>query len=127
MVGPIQGFSSTPPQGPVETPVFSAPPADLRANVTQPRPEPPEPKASPVLAELELREKFDEHLESLSGLLEGLGSRLDFDVVDGSNQLLVRIVDRDSGEVLRQVPAPEVLELRRRLETGLGGFVDESV
>lgn len=120
-------YLTSPAPPPAPEPAPSEPPVDPRKYLTSPAPPEPVPEASPVAAGLELRQKFDQHLESLSGLLKGLSNRLDFDVVGDSNQLLVRFVDRESGQVIRQVPAQELIEMQQRLENGLGGFMDANV
>ncbi|TBU77091.1 hypothetical protein DNK06_02800 [Pseudomonas daroniae] len=41
---------------------------------------------------------------------------LDFKVDDSSGRVVVQVINSDSGEVIRQIPSEEVLELASRLE-----------
>ncbi|MEJ2199653.1 MAG: flagellar protein FlaG [Desulfuromonadaceae bacterium] len=40
------------------------------------------------------------------------------------NDLVAQVVDRESGEVIRQIPAEEILKLSKRLEDLRGGIID---
>jgi flagellar protein FlaG len=47
-----------------------------------------------------------------------------FEQDDKAHQLVVKIVDRETQEVVRQVPAEELLSLRQALTEFRGNFVD---
>ena len=53
------------------------------------------------------------------------GRQLAFDVYDKTEDIFVEISDQSSGEVIKQIPAKEVLELRSRLQEMIGFMVDE--
>ena len=53
------------------------------------------------------------------------GRQLDFSVNDRFKELVVKISDRRSGEVLKEIPSKEVLRLRERINDMIGLFVDE--
>lgn len=48
---------------------------------------------------------------------------LEFELSDMAERPVTRIVDRDSGEVIRQIPAEEVLRVAERLEELKGNLV----
>ena len=47
-----------------------------------------------------------------------------FERDSGSNELIVKIVDRETDEVIRQIPQEELLELSKHLEELNGNLVD---
>ncbi len=65
-----------------------------------------------------------------------LKRELQFDVDEDLGRTVVRVVDKDSGELIRQIPSEEVLEMARQMkemkqsgEIGLDGkaFKDQSI
>ena len=53
------------------------------------------------------------------------GRQLNFDVNDRFKELVVKISDRKSGEVLKEIPSKDLLKLRERLDDLIGMFIDE--
>ncbi len=51
------------------------------------------------------------------------GNKLTFDVDDTGKTLLVKVVG-DKGEVIRQIPSKEVLDLHRRIDSIIGALID---
>ena len=66
----------------------------------------------------------EELLTQIKGLTEDGSYSVRFENDDDAQQLVVKIVDTDSDEVIRQVPAEEVLELSARLEELRGNIVN---
>jgi flagellar protein FlaG len=52
------------------------------------------------------------------------GRQLDFSVDDSGKTLLVKIVG-DQGQVIRQIPSQEVLDLRERIDALVGAFINQ--
>lgn len=48
---------------------------------------------------------------------------VEFELSDETSRLITRIVDRDSGDVIRQIPAEEVLRIAERLEELQGRLI----
>lgn len=48
---------------------------------------------------------------------------VEFEVNDATSRLVTRIVDRDSGEVIRQIPAEEVMRIAERLAEVQGRLI----
>ena len=87
---------------------------ELPAPAEQPRDPPP-------------RADFSENVESLRQVMRGINGRLDFDLIEGSSQLYVQVVDRGTNEVIRTMPPQELLDLKRRIDEAVGAIVDELV
>lgn len=63
--------------------------------------------------------------EALSAL-QGESTSLDFSIDDASGSLVVKVVDKESGEVVRQIPSEEVLFMRQQqVDKTRGGLFDK--
>lgn len=49
---------------------------------------------------------------------------IDFTIDEESDSTVIKIIDRDSGEVLRQIPPEEILQLKRHMVEVLGMLFD---
>jgi flagellar protein FlaG len=63
------------------------------------------------------RESLDSAVASISAFVQGVQRSLDFSVDDTSGEVVVKVTDRDSGEVIRQLPSEEALRLSEQLES----------
>lgn len=48
---------------------------------------------------------------------------VEFELDEGTSRLVTRLVDRESGELIRQIPAEEVLRIAERLEEFQGKLI----
>ncbi|MFG6158750.1 flagellar protein FlaG [Halomonas sp. 1390] len=48
---------------------------------------------------------------------------VEFELSEATSRLVTRIVDRESGELIRQIPAEEVLRIAERLEEAQGRLI----
>lgn len=48
---------------------------------------------------------------------------LEFDISENGSRVITRVIDRDSGDVIRQIPAEEVLRIAEQLQELRGQFV----
>ena len=55
----------------------------------------------------------------------GKATTLQFDVDDNSQAIIVRVVNRTTGEVIRQIPPEDLLRLSQRLEDLQGVLFDQ--
>jgi flagellar protein FlaG len=55
-------------------------------------------------------------VSKLSEFVQISNRQLNFSVDEGSNKLVVKVTDVESGEVIRQIPSEEVLKLSERLQ-----------
>jgi len=49
---------------------------------------------------------------------------IDFERDDETNSLIVKIIDRNTGEILRQIPPDQILKMRHHLREALGLVFD---
>ncbi|PSJ46275.1 flagellar biosynthesis protein FlaG [Zobellella endophytica] len=72
-----------------------------------------------------------EQLEEMAGQMESfIGSfnrGLKFRVDEDSGRQVVTVVDNNSGDVIRQIPSEELLEVVTRLAEATGGLIDVKV
>ena len=55
-------------------------------------------------------------VEKFKTLVQDLQRNLDFSVDDSSGQVVVKVMDGDSGKLIRQIPSEDLLRLSERLE-----------
>lgn len=72
----------------------------------------PERKDEPNIAAL------SKNLQQLNDGLRSFG--LKFELSDTDHQVITRVVDRETGELIRQIPSEEVLRIARSLHETLG-------
>ncbi|WP_120993200.1 flagellar protein FlaG [Stutzerimonas urumqiensis] len=61
-------------------------------------------------------EQVDSALAEMKAFAQRIERNLDFSVDDSSGQVVVKVIDGDSGDVIRQIPSEEILRLSERLE-----------
>ena len=59
-------------------------------------------------------------VESANRALTEKSRELTFEFDDDVGRVIVKLIDRKTGEVLRQIPSSEVVEIARQLETQKG-------
>lgn len=55
-------------------------------------------------------------VEKFKTLVQDLQRNLDFSVDDSSGQVVVKVIDGESGKLIRQIPSEDLLRLSERLE-----------
>jgi len=68
-----------------------------------------EPKSAAV-------ESAQSAVEQFKAFVQDIQRNLDFSVDDSTGQVVVKVVDGDSGKLIRQIPSEELLRLSERLE-----------
>ncbi|PRY64587.1 flagellar protein FlaG [Vreelandella songnenensis] len=48
---------------------------------------------------------------------------LEFEMSEQSSRIITRVIDRESGEIIRQIPAEEVVQIAKRLEEVQGSLI----
>lgn len=69
-------------------------------------------------------EKTTEKLNRLMGLIE---KRLKFSVHEESKRIMVKVIDQETGDVLREIPPKKVLDLLSSFTEAAGIFIDRRV
>lgn len=60
---------------------------------------------------------LEQALQDLNGYVQNVQRNLQFDVDDTSGHTVIRVVDSETEEVIRQIPSEEVLALARHLKS----------
>lgn len=71
------------------------------------------------------RGELVEPLQRINEVMRHYG--VQFELGEFESRVVTRIVDRESGEVIRQIPAEEVLKIAERLEEVQGRLIDLEV
>jgi flagellar protein FlaG len=99
--------------------------ADYSAAGPRPVRNAPAPAApAPVPTPMEVKAEVARAVEAVSRMLAPLARGLEFSVDAESGDTVVRVVDSESGEVLRQIPSPEMIAIARALTRVQGLLLD---
>ena len=82
---------------------------------------PPEPAKEPTPAQVE------QAVQQLESYLNDSQRQLQFKVDSGSGRTIVRVVNPDTGELIRQIPSEEMLTLARAIGTSGGRILSDLV
>ena len=82
---------------------------------------PPEPAREPTPAQL------DQAVQQLQSYLNDSQRQLQFQVDAGSGRTIVRVVNPDTGELIRQIPSDEMLTLARAIGASGGRILSDLV
>jgi len=69
-------------------------------------------------------EEVSEALETLNQRMEAIGRNVRFRVDPDSGHTVISVIDRETDEVIRQIPAEEALERIRQQPSGVGLLLD---
>lgn len=112
---------------PQQVPIFPSPRAPQPDEISLPTPE-----VRTDLEELQAqteevtdKQSLQVATQALNKLLAGLEGRLEFEVFDGTGILTVRVMNRTTGEIIRQMPPEQFLILRGKLRNYLGIVLNE--
>jgi flagellar protein FlaG len=62
------------------------------------------------------RKDVEEMVEALEDIANTVQTRLNFTIDDGTEDVVVKIMDKETDEVIKQFPAEEILELREKMQ-----------
>ena len=68
------------------------------------------------------RADVEEMVEALEELTQTLQTKLNFSINEGTNDIVVKVLDKDTDEVIKQFPPEELLELQEKMQD-LTGFL----
>ncbi|MBK8386668.1 MAG: flagellar protein FlaG [Candidatus Accumulibacter sp.] len=85
-----------------------------------------DPSQSPLRAQQPDREKLEAATQSVRDFVEPINSNLEFSVDNDTGQLVVKIIDRATKEVIRQMPSEEMLAIAKALDSIKGLFVKQT-
>jgi len=73
------------------------------------------------------REDASRYAEEIQARLDKMGSNLQFSVDDKTDSIVFKLTSKENGEVIRQIPSEDILELRRKFDDLLGLIFDKRV
>ena len=84
---------------------------------------PPAGQNQPESAAIQARQDLNQALKEIRGYSQSLNRNLEFTVDDTTGRTVIKVIDADSKEMIRQIPPEKMLALARRmrdhLESGL--------
>ncbi|WP_375057612.1 flagellar protein FlaG [Zobellella sp. DQSA1] len=72
-------------------------------------------------------EQLEQMAEQLEQFVSSFNRGLTFSVHEGSGRQVVSVVDKNTGETIRQIPSEELLDVISRLAEAGGGLIDTKV
>ncbi len=66
-------------------------------------------------------------VSDLNSLAQQMRRELQFSIEEDSGELVVKIIDKETDEVVRQIPPEVLLELRKRMTEAAGAIFSDSV
>ena len=75
----------------------------------------------------DLKETVIDGVEHLNAAADIFNKGLHFTIHEDTEQLVVEIINKDTGEVIRQIPPEYMLEVIAKIDALLGLFIDECV
>ena len=72
------------------------------------------------------QKELDQSIEQIRVMMDLRNRSVEFTTDESSGARVVKVVDSNSGDVIRQMPAEELLSFMRNLTRMLGTFIDKS-
>ncbi|MBQ1983064.1 MAG: flagellar protein FlaG, partial [Spirochaetaceae bacterium] len=70
---------------------------------------------------------LDYQVSQLQKISDQIGRKLQFNVNKELNKIVVKIVDPNTDQVIKEIPSPDIQKLQLRLKEALGLLVDEKI
>lgn len=70
-------------------------------------------------------EELSEAVKNIQSRLDVMRTKLGFVLNSETDDVIIEVKDRESGEIIRQIPSEEVMELRARLDELVGILFDK--
>ncbi len=72
-------------------------------------------------------EKLQDAVEKMNELMQGGKRSLNFSVDDSTEKVVIKVMDLDTEEIVRQIPSEETLKFAEHLEGMVGLIFDQTV
>ena len=72
--------------------------------------------AVPAVSPAEERQKVKQAVEQVNKAVPSFSRNLQFSVDEDTNKNIVRVVDTTTGDVIRQIPSQEIIEIAKALD-----------
>ena len=99
---------------------------ELRTPSNEKASQPSEALQSPLRVQQPDRATVEAAATSVREFVQPINSNLEFSVNDNTKQLIVKIIDHSTKEVIRQMPSEEMLALAKALDSIKGLFVKQT-
>ncbi len=73
------------------------------------------------------REQAIQYVQEIQARFDKMGTNLQFSIDNSSEDVVVKITAKDSGELIRQFPSDAILQLRNKLDDLVGMLFDGKV
>jgi flagellar protein FlaG len=64
-------------------------------------------------------------IERANKALQGINTSFRFSIHEGTKEIMVKVLDKDTGELVREIPSEKILDMVANLQELSGSFVDE--
>jgi len=81
----------------------------------------------PLQNDSQSADEIQQDIAKINDQLESMNRSIRFSIDEGTKDIVVRVVDENTGEVVMQIPPDELLKLRERLSEMSGLLVREQV
>lgn len=106
------------------SPMSSAPAAEPVANPGAPAAPTPRAVAAAAATQGEMRQRMAAVAQQLRDFLRSNGRDLEFSVDADTHAMVITVREAASGQVIRQIPSEEALQMRHYLDEWSGTFLD---
>ena len=103
------------PLRPQAPPVPQARPAERVGGVAPGSTAPPRSEAPPQHDARQMAEEVDRAMKRMSDYIQTVNRNLQFTLDEESGRTIIRVIDAETDEVIRQIPPEEILALARHL------------
>jgi flagellar protein FlaG len=73
------------------------------------------------------KEDVEAMVEALKDLTQTLQTKLNFSVDDGTNSIVVKVIDKDTDKVIRQIPPESLLKLQEKMQDLTGFLLSDNI
>lgn len=73
------------------------------------------------------KEDIERVADQLNSKIESTNKGLKFFVHEATGQMAVKIIDKDTNEVIKEIPAKELLDLQAKIEDMVGILIDREI
>jgi flagellar protein FlaG len=87
----------------------------------------PQPDRRAEKVEADKEDELAGKVSELNALAQQMRRELQFTIEEDSGEMVVKIIDKETNEVIRQIPQEAIVELRKRLEDAAGVIFRDSV
>ncbi|MGH7184591.1 MAG: flagellar protein FlaG [Nitrospiraceae bacterium] len=82
-------------------------------------------RETPTPVQPPTRDQVEQAAARVNEVLRGTTSRLEFEIDPDLNKVVIKILNGESGEIIRQIPSQELLDLAKDLDGPMGVLLRE--